>query len=104
MHGDAENTSLGMSTTNTQLRSFKNSIWSHARTANGYFLDIAKIPNMTDQQHLIILDKQYKANNFNGVKFFGRNNQRYIEIYPNEAIAQLFMKKGVLYDSGNSKV
>ena len=108
MHGDAENTSIGMSTanpsTNPQLRSIKTRIWRHARTANGYFLDIAKIPNMTDQQHLIILDKQYKANNFNGVKFLGRNNQRYIEIYPNETIAQRFMKEGVLYDSGNSKV
>jgi hypothetical protein len=60
--------------TNPQLRSIKTSIWRHARTANGYFLDIAKIPNMTDQQLLIILDKQYKANSFNGVKFLGRNS------------------------------
>ncbi|CEP06838.1 hypothetical protein [Parasitella parasitica] len=95
MHREADHTCFG-TPTNTQLRSIKTRIWRHARTVNGYFLDISKIRNMTDQQHLIVLNKQYKAINFHGVKTLGKTNQRYIEIYPNETIAERLLNDGVV--------
>ncbi|CAO0796326.1 unnamed protein product [Mucor circinelloides] len=86
MHGEVLNNSTDTSTAqtpNSQVRSIKTRIWRHARTSN---------------------DKQYKASSFTGVKFLGKNKQRYIEIYPNEEIEQRFLTEGVLYDLGSSKV
>lgn len=95
MHGEAVTESSGKPTTPaTHLT---------ARTNGGYFLDISKIPNTTVQQHLQALDQQYKASNFIGIKFLGKANQRYMEIYPNTDIFQRFLAEGVMYASENSK-
>ncbi|KAG1131943.1 hypothetical protein G6F37_013459 [Rhizopus arrhizus] len=51
----------------------RSTIWRHARVSNGFFLNISKIPNVTEQQHREYLADQYgSARNFNGIKFFGK--------------------------------
>jgi hypothetical protein len=44
-----------------EITTLKTRIWRHARTKNGYILDISKIPNMTDEQHLKVIASQYQA-------------------------------------------
>jgi hypothetical protein len=81
----------------------KSAIWRHARVANGFFLDISKIPNVTEQQHLEYLADQHGgACNFNGIKFIGQNKERYLEVYPVPEIITSFTTQGVYYE--NSKL
>ncbi|CEP09626.1 hypothetical protein [Parasitella parasitica] len=106
MHGEATIDSTGTptaSTTHSPNGKIKTRIWRNARTDNGYFLDISKIANTTEQQHLQILNKQYPASNFYGIKFLGKHAQRYIEVYPNPDIVDRFLAEGVLYEFENSK-
>ncbi|CEP15119.1 hypothetical protein [Parasitella parasitica] len=106
MHG--ETTRPGSPTLNTNastsIKEIKTRIWRHARSVDGYFLDISKIPNTTDQQHMGVIDKQYKADNFYGLKFLGKTNQRYIEIYPSDEIRDTFVQNGLTYTTGNSQI
>lgn len=50
-----------------QAQEIKTRIYRHARSLGGYFLDISKVPTITDEQHLTITGKQYGAVNFNGI-------------------------------------
>ncbi|KAK4511165.1 uncharacterized protein ATC70_012378 [Mucor velutinosus] len=107
MHGEvvpASNGTPTASTTTSTNGKIKTRIWRNARTDNGYFLDISKIPNKTEQQHLQTIDQQYKASNFFGIKFLGKNAQRYIEVYPNNEIVDRFVTEGILYESEQSKI
>lgn len=66
----------------------------------GFLLDISKISKVTDEQHLELLASQYGgARNFNAVKFFGKSNTRYIELYPNKQIVKKFQQEGVVYET-----
>ncbi|CEP14001.1 hypothetical protein [Parasitella parasitica] len=60
-------------------------IWRNTRTNNDYFLDIFKIPNKTEQQHLQILDQ-------------------HIAIVDRFVIVNRFVTEGVLYLSDHSKI
>ncbi|GAN11248.1 hypothetical protein MAM1_0515d10807 [Mucor ambiguus] len=107
MHGEVVVDSTGTptaSTTPSTNSKIKTRIWRNARTENGYFLDVSKIPNKTEQQHLQTLHQQYKASNFFGIKFLGKNAQRYIEVYPSDDILDRFVTEGVLYDFKQSKI
>ncbi|KAK4521700.1 uncharacterized protein ATC70_004234 [Mucor velutinosus] len=92
------------STTPPTNDKIKTRIWRDVRTDNGYFLDISKITNKSDQQHLQILNDQYQASNFLGIKFLGKATQRYIEVYPTNDIVDRFLTEGVLYESENPKI
>ncbi|KAK4517427.1 uncharacterized protein ATC70_000762 [Mucor velutinosus] len=107
MHGEvvpASNGTPTASTTTSTNSKIKTRICRNARTDNGYLLDISKIPNKTEQQHLQTIDQQYKASNFFGIKFLGKNVQRYIEVYPNNEIVDRFVTEGILYESEQSKI
>ncbi|KAK4518210.1 2-oxoisovalerate dehydrogenase subunit alpha, mitochondrial [Mucor velutinosus] len=107
MHGEVvpvRNGTPTNPTTPSTNRKIKTRIWRNARTSVGYFLDISKVATMTEQQHLKIIDQQYKASNFPGIKFLGRNAQRYIEVYPNKDIVERFLTEGVIYETENSKI
>lgn len=85
MHGEVVPERTGTPTappTSSTNGKIETRIWRNARTDNGYFLDISKIASKSEQQHLQILDQQYKASNFLGIKFLGNTTQRYIEVYP----------------------
>jgi hypothetical protein len=78
----------------------RSTIWRHARVSNGFFLDISKIPNVTEQQHLEYLADQHGgARNFNGIKFIGKNKERYLEVYPVPDIITSFTTQGVYYEN-----
>ena len=84
----------------TAVKIVKSVIWRHARTKNGYFLDISKIVGLSDQQHLDLLDAQYKgSSNFHGISIVGKAHNRYLEVYPVDEIAESFFKTGVYYES-----
>lgn len=107
MHGEVvpvRNGTPTNPTTPSTNRKIKTRIWRNARTSDGYFLDISKVATMTEQQHLKIIDQQYKASNFLGIKFLGKNAQRYIEVYPNKDIVERFLTEGVIYETENSKI
>lgn len=108
MHGEVvtERTSTPTeSVTSPTTRKIKTQIWQNALTNDGYFLDIFKIVNTTEQQLLQILDQQYKASNFLGIKFLGKNTQRYIKVYPTKDIVdRRFFIEGVIYESKSSKI
>ena len=107
MHGEVvpERTGTPTASTTTSINNkIKTQIWRNARTDNGYFLDISKIANKSEQQHLQILNEQYKASNFLGIKFLGKNTQRYLEVYPNNDIVDRFTTEGVLYEFEQSKI
>lgn len=107
MHGEVGTERNGTPTesaTPSTKRKLKTRIWRNARTNDGYFLDISKIAHTTEQQHLQTLDQQYKASNFLGIKFLGKNTQRYIEVYPTKDIVDRFIAEGVMYESENSKI
>lgn len=74
-------------------------LWRHARVSSGYFLDISKIPNVTEAQHLEYLADQYGgADQFIALKVLGKNSERYIEVYPSPSILSSFTTEGVLYE------
>ncbi|KAL9538421.1 hypothetical protein MBANPS3_010943 [Mucor bainieri] len=88
----------------TNRTTIKTQIWRNARNRNGYFLDISKIANTTDRQHMQILDQQYKASNFLGLQVLDKDKQRYLEVYPTKDIADRFLAEGVLYESKAHKI
>ncbi|GAN11671.1 hypothetical protein MAM1_0799c11252 [Mucor ambiguus] len=101
MHGEVVTTRTGTPTepaTALTNREIKTRIWRNARTIDGYFLDISKTAGTTEQQHLKILDQQYKASNF-----LGKSAQRFIEVYPTTDIVDRFLAECVLYESENFK-
>ncbi|KAG1452476.1 hypothetical protein G6F46_013958 [Rhizopus delemar] len=72
-------------------------IWRHSLAPRGYFLDISKIPHLTDEQHFDeILIRNYSHDFFYGLKALGsRTTGRYIELNPIPEIEEKFSKEGV---------
>jgi hypothetical protein len=60
-------------------------------------MDVSSL-NVPDQVHLRTIAQQYGAKNFYGIKFLGRTQQRYIEIYPRDSIIDKFVTEGVQYE------
>jgi hypothetical protein len=82
---------------NNESKEIRTRIWRHGRSPKGYLLDISKIPALTDYQHLVAINAQYGAKNFNGVKFLGKPAQRYMELYPHDSILKQFAEQEVAY-------
>lgn len=82
---------------NSESRDLKTRIWRHSRSPGGYLLDVSSL-NIPDQVHLTTIGQQYGAKNFYGIKFLGRTQQRYIEIYPGKTILHKFETEGVHYE------
>jgi hypothetical protein len=82
---------------NSEFQDLKTRIWRHSRSPGGYLLDVSSL-NVPDQVHLGVIGQQYGAKNFYGIKFLGRIQQRYIEIYPRKSISDKLMTEGVQYE------
>ncbi|KAG2192871.1 hypothetical protein INT47_006043 [Mucor saturninus] len=92
----ASNDSTGTVDTDKIIRT---SIWRHARSRQGFLLDISKVPTISDVEHLTTIAHQYSgAKNFYGIKFLGKSSKRYIEIYPSNEILTKFTDEGVYYE------
>ncbi|KAG1049852.1 hypothetical protein G6F43_007844 [Rhizopus delemar] len=81
-------------------------IWRHSLAPNAYFLDILKIPKLTDAQHFEqILSKNFPPESFYGIKALGsRNNGRYIEVNPVPEIVSKFITECIFYEKLNVRL
>ncbi|KAI8081048.1 hypothetical protein BDF21DRAFT_326368, partial [Thamnidium elegans] len=71
-------------------------ILRHGRSDNCYFVDVSKVPYLTDQQHLEAICRQYGgASNFYRVKVLGPRQNRYFELYPSQSIIAKFLSEGI---------
>jgi hypothetical protein len=75
-----------------EIMTLKTRIWHHARTKNGFILDIE------DPEHDgATAPPNHCSYKFYGAKFLGKSGKRYMELYPSPGIINQFTKQGVLY-------
>ncbi|KAI9252232.1 hypothetical protein EDC94DRAFT_493155, partial [Helicostylum pulchrum] len=70
-------------------------VWRDTFSNNGYILEVSKLKDLTNYQHLSVIHSIYGSTSFHGIKFLGKPTQRYFELYPKDAILEKFITEGV---------
>ncbi|KAI7902257.1 uncharacterized protein BX663DRAFT_552669 [Cokeromyces recurvatus] len=97
-HLDLSNSSLEVKVVHIKL-------WYHTRADGACLLDISKVSKISVEDHLDqIADLYVGTKNSYGIKFTGRQNTQYIEVYPKTEIKNDFLSNGVLYEKFNVRL
>ncbi|KAI9486192.1 MAG: hypothetical protein EXX96DRAFT_33669 [Benjaminiella poitrasii] len=89
--GESQSSSSNVTVVQTRL-------WRQALAPDGYFFDISKVPNLTDDQHFDLIFRTYGPTNFWGIRLLGKASTRYIEFNPKSEILDKITTEGLYYD------
>lgn len=74
-------------------------IWKHTRSPNGYFLDISKVPQFSQLQHIPLLHEQYDSEHMQVSLILASKGKYYLECYPDLSIVHRFTSEGLSYEN-----